>query len=850
MTATSEAPIILLMTATRKSILNEGTKEEWLNDLLDGNLGNSEKSTYELYKEKYPEYEGTEEEWLRDLLDGKLGDSTDDPVTPEKTVYELYKEKYPEYNGTEEQWLNDLLDGKLGSSDNTAYDRYKEKYPEYKGNEEQWLNDLLDGKLGKAEPSAPEKTAYDLYKEKYPEYKGNEEQWLNDLLDGKLGKVEPAKKTAHELYIEKYPNYKGTEEEWLKELLNGDLGRKKTFTVTFLLEKDGKKIFTTQTVKEFGTPSLPGTPTKKGYTFIAWTYDGYEWPFTYPITQDTVLTASWEPIQYNIKYNLNGGVNSDLNPTAYTIEKGFTFTAPQKPYYDFAGWYSSADFSENSRVTSVTAGNIGNIELWAKWTPAEYSIGYIGIDGASFDGSEIPSYNYESDDFTLPAVKKAHYIFAGWTSEDITEPQLNVTVRKGTHGDLKFTANWTPVTYTVTYNLNGGVNSIENITEFTVESFSAIDSIPLFDPEKANVENVKNYTVLSASGDFNIDYTLSSFKFNGWYDVNDIAKSKRITEIKLSDGNIELVADWIETEGELLNKTAPYCRDGNDILMGSIPQSEVKEEALLAELKAYEFNISDKFSFLDRMYTPISDTVPEGWTSVNNYWYKDVIHYGKQYRGVFIVRSRDGNYSQQNSGYVPALGIVFGYGYNSEDVKIHWFNYEPIRWRVLQEENGEALLLSTTMLDIGAFGHNRWELSNVRYYLNSMGDYSGKGLYDTLFSELQKSVIKTSVVDNSAESMGLGSSEFSGQATNDKLFLLSYAESKQYNATTSPYGTDYRSATLSGRFAWTRSHCPYNNNSNSQIAIIMYNSLRNHPGEDYNNSNGSIAPAMRISLQN
>ena len=75
--------------------------------------GESAKSAYRQYIEKYPDYEGTEEQWLRDLLGGKLGGDT----PTEKSVYELYREAYPDYEGTEEEWLKDLLEGRLNAKD-------------------------------------------------------------------------------------------------------------------------------------------------------------------------------------------------------------------------------------------------------------------------------------------------------------------------------------------------------------------------------------------------------------------------------------------------------------------------------------------------------------------------------------------------------------------------------------------------------------------------------------------------------------------------------------------------------------------------------------------------------------
>ena len=75
-------------------------------------------------------------------------------------------------------------------------------------------------------------------------------------------------------------------------------------------------------------------------------------------------------------------------------------------------------------------------------TPApgkEFNISY-DLDGG-IDGGNPTVYNNASD-LKLIVPVKVGYDFIGWTGTGITEPQVSVTVAKGTEGDLSFKANW------------------------------------------------------------------------------------------------------------------------------------------------------------------------------------------------------------------------------------------------------------------------------------------------------------------------------------------------------------------------------------------------------------------------
>ena len=110
-----------------------------------------------------------------------------------------------------------------------------------------------------------------------------------------------------------------------------------------------------------------------------------------------------------------------------------------------------------------------------------------------------------------------------------------------------------------------------------------------------------------------------------------------------------------------------------------------------------------------------------------------------------------------------------------ENTKYHktekdYFKYEPIKWRVLQSENGEALLLSDVILDKQLYNENdkyvTWEKSSLRAWLN-------KKFINRAFSDEEKEKINiTEIVNQDNPVYGTEG----GNNTFDKIFLLSLSE--------------------------------------------------------------------------
>ena len=200
---------------------------------------------------------------------------------------------------------------------------------------------------------------------------------------------------------------------------------------------------------------------KEGYIFEWWTGDGYTVPVKEIKIQkgsmwDKEFTANWSPINYTITYVLNGGTNGN-NPSSYTIESDtITLVNPSKEGYTFAGWKDG----NNQTVTTIPSWSHENITLTATWNDAEsYTITYNGVEWA--DNTMNPSSYTVNDLVVLKNPSKEWYTFAWWEEGNIIE--------KGSTGNKTFTATWTPIEYTITYQLGGGTNNANNPSTYTIE---------------------------------------------------------------------------------------------------------------------------------------------------------------------------------------------------------------------------------------------------------------------------------------------------------------------------------------------------------------------------------------------
>ena len=153
------------------------------------------------------------------------------------------------------------------------------------------------------------------------------------------------------------------------------------FTITF--NGNGGTIDSEATVaieapegKLIGSIDFGSTPVYTGYTFVSpyWSSTSAS-PIdaaSSTVTADTTVYATWEPTEYTITYNLDGGTNDGGNPAVYDIETAtITLLDATKADHTFKGWFSEATFQPANEVTEIVLGSTGNVTLYAKFTIIE-----------------------------------------------------------------------------------------------------------------------------------------------------------------------------------------------------------------------------------------------------------------------------------------------------------------------------------------------------------------------------------------------------------------------------------------------------------------------------------------------
>ncbi len=265
---------------------------------------------------------------------------------------------------------------------------------------------------------------------------------------------------------------------------------------------------------DFDTVVFDYIPTRDGYLFDGWYEDSN---FTIPYSPSTMpandinVYGRWILDTYNITYTLDPGTSGE-NPLTYTYEsEDIILEIPFRSGYTFA-WYDNPAFTGDP-ITIIAHGSFDDIDLYGKWTIITYDITYYLNDGTN--SSNPSDYTVETTTIILDIPTRAGYTFDGWyEASDFSGTEVT-EIANGSVGNLDLFAKWILDTYTITYNLNGGVNGT----------------------------NPGTYTVITPTITLE-EPTREGYTFGGWYLASDFSGSE-VTGIVLgSTDNLELYAKW------------------------------------------------------------------------------------------------------------------------------------------------------------------------------------------------------------------------------------------------------------------------------------------------------------------
>jgi uncharacterized repeat protein (TIGR02543 family) len=288
---------------------------------------------------------------------------------------------------------------------------------------------------------------------------------------------------------------------------------------------------TEQAVEEGATfknvPGWTNTPTRIGYTFTGWHLGSASGPVvtgddTMP-DEPTTLVATWTPKQYKITYQLGGGSFAATPASGYTVEDlPLKVATPARDWHNFLEW--TAQGSETVNFTdgdTLAAGTRGDVVLTASWDGVEsYELSFVlGTSGTPYPSTNYPSGNPSprtlqvgrpfgtGGGFEIDPVRNG-YEFAGWRVGAADGPVVTMNDPMPAE-DTTLYAAWTPIEYSITYVLDGGVLNPLDPATYTVED------LPLEPPAPTRIGSGFKRWTTEIAGKWNN----SGIKLGAWGDA-------------------------------------------------------------------------------------------------------------------------------------------------------------------------------------------------------------------------------------------------------------------------------------------------------------------------------------------
>ena len=222
-----------------------------------------------------------------------------------------------------------------------------------------------------------------------------------------------------------------------------------------------------------------------GYTLPAYFYRTVPTSYTQNLSEDNQITFSYNGeltdkagtigatviSTYTIHYNANGGSGAPSNQTKYYDETlTLSSTKPTWANREFRGW--STDSSRTATPQYQPGGSYtanAGATLYAVWKCTAY------FYSKGTQTSSIPTYI--GGQVLMPTLSDtSSETFEGWTGDD------GETYKAGTAVTLMqnhtFTAIWRTVTYTVSYNKNGGTGGPANGVKVHGTAYTIPSSTP------------------------------------------------------------------------------------------------------------------------------------------------------------------------------------------------------------------------------------------------------------------------------------------------------------------------------------------------------------------------------------
>lgn len=208
-------------------------------------------------------------------------------------------------------------------------------------------------------------------------------------------------------------------------------------------------------------------PSREGYTFQGWgrIMEGglikeYKAGERFNENISLILYASWKINKYPVTYyyaDENGDyIAWRTQEKTYGANLVLVETAPSKAGYDFKGWALSPSVSSVKYQPGDVYAENRKLDLYAVWELKRYTVSYDANGGTGAPSDQVKKHG-EPLKLAISVPVCRGYTFLGWsTRSGDTEAEYESGQEYTKDANLKLYAVWRKITYTVSYDANGG----------------------------------------------------------------------------------------------------------------------------------------------------------------------------------------------------------------------------------------------------------------------------------------------------------------------------------------------------------------------------------------------------------
>ena len=243
---------------------------------------------------------------------------------------------------------------------------------------------------------------------------------------------------------------------------------------------------------------------------------GYYGNYSNTISQSTVTP------NFVTTWNANGG---SVTPTSTTAAYGTNISAPTPTRTNYTFLYWRDTLSAFSYIYQINPGGTWNVNadqtFYAWWQLIQYTITYNANGGTVSPTSSLVD---SGTSVTLPTPTRAGYTFSGWYTATSGGSLIGTAGASYTpSATITLYAQWTIITYTITYLKNDGSGTAQGTSTFTVGGATTSASTP----------TRAGYTFSGWFDTGSLDYTYTVAASTSWYppsnSFNMYARWTRIT---------------------------------------------------------------------------------------------------------------------------------------------------------------------------------------------------------------------------------------------------------------------------------------------------------------------------------